>query len=54
MKYKYFIVTSQGTRIITGNNMFIDGDYLYIYDGESLCGMYKVCEVVTADRTVVK
>lgn len=50
----FYIKTKDGVSIIEGDNMFIDGDYLYVYKGQDLYGMYLVANVVEAHRTVKK
>ena len=48
---KYYIKTADVTSIIRGEKMFIDGDTLYVYDGDRLKGMYKLDSVVVAYET---
>lgn len=48
---KFFIKTLDVTSVIYGERMFIDGDTLFVYDGENLKGMYKVEAVILAYST---
>jgi hypothetical protein len=49
--YRFFIQTQNATSIITGEKMFVDGDYLFVYSGEDLIGMFKADAVIDAHRT---
>ena len=48
---RFYIKTTDSTAIITGTKMFIDGDMLYVYNGEELYGMFRVDAIVDAHRT---
>lgn len=48
---KFYIKTTDSTTIITADHMFLDGNYLYVYNGEELYGMYKADAVIDAHRT---
>ena len=48
---RYFIKTTETTSIINGEKMFIDGDYLYVYNEEELVGMYLQDAIIDAHRT---
>ena len=48
---RFFIKTTETTSIIKGEKMFLDGTHLYVYDGETLMGMFKADAIVDAHRT---
>lgn len=48
---KFYIKTTDSTTIIIGTTMFIDGDFLYMYNGELLYGMFRTDAIVDAHRT---
>ena len=48
---RFFIKTTESTSIITGDKMFVDGDYLFVYLGEELYGMFKADAIIDAHRT---
>ena len=48
---KFYIQTQNVTSIITGTTMFIDGDKLYVYNGEELKGIYRTESIIVAYRT---
>lgn len=54
MKNRCYIITTQGTSVIVGTTMFIDGDILYVYDGEDLAGLFRMDEVREAHKTTEK
>ena len=45
---RYFIRTDNAAYTIDGDEMFIDGDHLYIYFDKVLCGMFKTENVIDA------
>ena len=45
----YWVRIDRGQYNIEGDNMFIDGDYLYIYKGEELRAMFRT-EIVLEAR----
>ena len=44
----YWVRVDRGQYNIEGDNMFIDGDYLYIYKGEELRAMFRTDIVLEA------
>ena len=44
----YWVRIDRGQYNIEGDNMFIDGDYLYIYKGEELRAMFRTDIVLEA------
>ena len=44
----YWVRIDRGQYNIEGDNMFIDGDYLYIYKGEELRAMFRTDIIVEA------
>ena len=48
---KFYIKTQDSTAVISGDYMTIHGDYLYVYKGDDLYGMFKSDAVVSAYRT---
>ncbi len=44
----YWVRIDSGQYNIEGDNMFIDGDYLYIYRGEELRAMFRTDIVLEA------
>lgn len=54
MNYKYYIATTQCTAVISGATWFVDGDVLYVYDGEELAGMFRLEEIHIAYRSPEK
>lgn len=44
----YWVRIDGGQYNIEGDNMFIDGDYLYIYKGEELRAMFRTDIIVEA------
>ena len=44
----YWVRIDCGQYNIEGDNMFIDGDYLYIYRGEELRAMFRTDIIVEA------
>ena len=47
----YFIRLDDVAYEVTGDKMFLDGDYLYIYSGENMRGMFKAAKVLDARMT---
>ena len=48
---RFFIKTTETTSIITGTRMEEKGDFLYVWNGDELYGMYLSAAVVDAHRT---
>ena len=47
---RFFIKTTETTSIITGTRMEEKGDFLYVWNGDELYGMYLSAAVVDAHR----
>ena len=44
----YFIRLDDAGYLVDGDKMFLDGDYLYVYAGEELRGMFRAERIVDA------
>ena len=48
---RFYIKTQETVSIISGDKMFLDDGYLYIYKGEELYGMFRHDSIIDAHRT---
>ena len=48
---RFFIKTKESTSVISGTKMFLDGEYLYVYNGDELFGMFLASAIIDAHRT---
>jgi hypothetical protein len=48
---RFFIKTTDSTSIINGDYMTVHGDYLFVYAGEELVGMFRSDAIIDAHKT---